>query len=147
MPGMATRTAWSWAMIASWRSGVGREPDDRERDLRSDAVDRQQQREEAELLGRAEAVQRLLVLADEVVGVQLEPSARLGRREDRRRREHPVADAADLDDERIGGDRADDPLDRGDHPTPAAGRSSPYEALRCRRSARSAAIASRTARS
>ena len=50
--------------------------------------------------------------------MQLEPSARLGRGEDRRRREHPVADAADLDDERIGGDGADDPLDRGDHPTP-----------------------------
>ena len=26
MPGIETRTAWSWAMIASWRSGVGREP-------------------------------------------------------------------------------------------------------------------------
>ena len=26
IPGMATSTAWSWAMIASWRSGVGRDP-------------------------------------------------------------------------------------------------------------------------
>ena len=26
IPGIDTRTAWSWAMIASWRSGVGREP-------------------------------------------------------------------------------------------------------------------------
>ena len=26
MPGIDTRTAWSWAMIASWRSAVGREP-------------------------------------------------------------------------------------------------------------------------
>ena len=26
IPGIATRTAWSWAMIASWRSGVGRDP-------------------------------------------------------------------------------------------------------------------------
>ena len=26
IPGIDTRTAWSWVMIASWRSGVGREP-------------------------------------------------------------------------------------------------------------------------
>ena len=35
--------------------------------------------------------------------------------EDRRRREDPVADPADLDDQRIGGDGADDALDRCDH--------------------------------
>ena len=75
--------------------------DDRERDLRPDAGHGQQQREEPELLGGPEAVQRLLVLADEVVRVELERPPGLRRREDRRRREDPVADPADLDDERV----------------------------------------------
>ena len=65
-------------MIASWRSGVGPRADDREGDLRPDPVDGQQQGEEPELLGRPEAVQRLLVLADEVVGVELEDLGRAG---------------------------------------------------------------------
>ena len=93
MPGIDTRTAWSLVMIASWRSAGRPRPDDRERDLRPDAVHGQQQVEEPELLGRPKAVQRLLVLAHEVVRVQLEPATRLRRGEDRRRREHPVADA------------------------------------------------------
>ena len=103
--------------------------DDRERDLRPDPGHRQQQVEEAELLGGPEAVQRLLVLADEVVRVELEPAARRGRGEDRRRREHPVADPADLDDERIGRDRADDALDRGDHRPMPSGRAALRGAL------------------
>ena len=48
--------------------------------------------------------------------MQLEPAAGDGRREDRRRREDPVADPADLDDERVGSATAPtDALDRGDH--------------------------------
>ena len=35
MPGIDTSTAWSCCRIASWRSAVGREPDDRQRDLRA----------------------------------------------------------------------------------------------------------------
>ena len=85
MPGIDTSTAWSCCRIASWRSAVGREPDDRQRDLRPDAGHRQQQVEEPELLGRPEPEQRLLVLADEVVGVELEPAAR------RRRSRSPTA--------------------------------------------------------
>ena len=57
--------------------------DDREGDLRPDAVDRQQQREEPELLDRPEAVQRLEVLADEVVGVELQPPCPAVRRRGR----------------------------------------------------------------
>ena len=55
---------------------VGGRPraDDRQRDLRADAGHRQQQVEEPELLGRAEPEQRLLVLAHEVVGVELQPA-------------------------------------------------------------------------
>ena len=140
IPGIETRTAWSWAMIASWRSGVGREPDDGQGDLGPDAVDGQQQREEAELLSGPEAVQGLLVLADEVERVQLQDLAGLRRGQDRRRGEDPVADPADLDHQRIGGDGADDPST--DAITASRGG---YEALRF--SARSVASASRTARS
>jgi hypothetical protein len=56
-----------------------------------------------------------LVLADEVVGVELQRRPRLGRREDRWRREDLVADSADLDHERVGADGADTALDRRDH--------------------------------
>ena len=63
-------------MIASWRSAVGREPTIASATFGPDPGHGQQQLEEPELLGRPEAVQRLLVLADEVVGVQLEPAAR-----------------------------------------------------------------------
>ena len=45
--------------------------DDGKGDLRADAVHREQQVEEPELLRRAEAVEGLLVLADEVIRVQL----------------------------------------------------------------------------
>ena len=56
--------------------------------------------------------------------------------EDRRRGEDPVADAADLDDERVERDRPDAALDGGDHPVRAS-----------RFSRFSRASASRTARS
>ena len=115
IPGMDTRTAWSWAMIASWRSGVGRDPTIASATFGPDAVHGQQQREEPQLLGGSEAVERLLVLADEVERVQLEGLAGLGRGEHRGRREHAIAQPADLDDQRIGGDGADDPFDRCDH--------------------------------
>ena len=72
IPGIETRTAWSCWRIASWRSAVGRDADDRQGDLRPDAGHGEQQVEEPQLLGRPEAEQRLLVLADEVVRVELE---------------------------------------------------------------------------
>jgi hypothetical protein len=73
MPGIDTRTAWSWAMIASCRSGVGFEPTIASATFGPTPVTGQQQVEEPELLRGPEPVQRLLVLADEVVGVQLQP--------------------------------------------------------------------------
>ena len=109
IPGIAVSTAWS--PLEDRQLQVGHRPaaDDREGDLRPDAGHRQEEVEEAELLGRPEAEQRLPVLADEVVGVELELRAG-GRRADHRRRgEHPVADARHLDDEGIRGDRADEP--------------------------------------
>ena len=54
-------------------------PDDRQGDLGPDAGHGEQQVEEPELLGRPEPEQRLLVLADEVVGVELERPARASR--------------------------------------------------------------------
>ena len=122
IPGMATRTAWSWAMIASWRSGVGRDPTIASATFGPDPVDGQQQGEEPELLDRPEAVQRLLVLADQVVGVELERPARLRRGKDRWCREHAIPDPADLDDERVGRDGPDDSLDRRDHEAAARNR-------------------------
>ena len=82
MPGIDTSTAWSPVMIASCRSAVGREPTIASATFGPDAVHRQQQVEEPELLRRAKPVERLLVLADEVVRVQLERPARRGRGED-----------------------------------------------------------------
>ena len=58
--------------------------DDREGDLRADAGHGEQEREEAALFGCPEAVQRLQVLADEVVREDLEPGARPRSRQDRR---------------------------------------------------------------
>ena len=115
MPGIDTSTAWSWAMIASWRSGVGREPTIASATFGPTPVTVSSSVKNPRSSARPEAVQRLLVLADEVVGVELERRAGHGGREDRRRREHPVADPADLDDERIERDGADAALDRGDH--------------------------------
>ena len=96
---------------------VGRRsrPDDGQGDLGPDPVDGQQQREETQFLSRSEAVERLLVLAHEVERVQLQDLPGLSRGQDRRRSEDPVSDPADLDDQRIGGDGADDPFDRCDH--------------------------------
>ena len=76
IPGIDTRTAWSCGHDRELEVGGRPRADDRQRDLGPDAVHGQQQVEEPELLGRPEAVQRLLVLADEVVRVELEPAAR-----------------------------------------------------------------------
>ncbi|MEJ7697831.1 MAG: hypothetical protein WKF78_14755 [Candidatus Limnocylindrales bacterium] len=65
-----------------------------------DAGHGEQQVEEAELLGVAEAVQRLLVLADQVEGMELELATGHGRGQDRGRGEHAIPDPADLDDQR-----------------------------------------------
>ena len=111
MPGIETRTAWScWQdreLQVRDRAGA----DDRQGHLGADAGHGEQQVEEAQLLARPEPEQRLLVLADEVVGVELQARTGRRRRDHGGRREHPVADPADLDDERVGGDRADDALD------------------------------------
>ena len=122
---------------------VGGRPraDDGHRDLRAHAGHREQQREEPELLGRPEAVQRLQVLADDVVGEELQRAPGCADGEHRRRRVHPIADPTDLDDQRIERDRADDAVERGDHASVA--RSGRFAARRRLR----AASASRTARS
>ena len=131
------------AMIASCRSAVGREPTIASATFGPDAGHGEQQVEEPELLGRPEAVERLLVLADEVVRVQLQPRARLRRGEHRRRRVHPIADPADLDHERVERDRRR-PCPRRDAITQVRYTRS---ATRSRSRRRSRARASRTARS
>ena len=80
---------------------------DPERNLGADAGHREEEPEEAELVGRPEPVEGLEVLPDEVVGVELEALPRLRRGEHRRRREDPVPDAPDLEDEAVGGDGRD----------------------------------------
>ena len=59
-------------MIASWRSGVGRDPTIASATLGPTPLTVSSSVKKPELLDRAEAVQRLLVLADEVERVQLE---------------------------------------------------------------------------
>jgi hypothetical protein len=81
----------------------------------ADAGHGEQEREEPELLRCSEAVQGLLVLAHEVIGVKLQSPARLSRGEDRGTGEDAIAESVDLDDERIERDRADGPFDGGDH--------------------------------
>ena len=80
-PLMEVRTASSPARIASCRSATGRLPTIAERDLGAHAGHREEEPEEAELVGRPEPVEGLEVLPDEVVRVELEPLPGLRRGE------------------------------------------------------------------
>ena len=115
-------------MIASWRSATGRLPTIASATFGPTPVTVSSSSKNPSSSGRPEPVQRLLVLAHEVVGVQLEPAAGLGGRQDGRRGEHAVADPADLDDERIGRDGAHDAVDRRDHAVAPSGPETPSRA-------------------
>ena len=86
MPGIASKRAVSSSAIAR-RSSAGVEPgDDRERDLRPDAVDGEQLHEELALVGVGEAVELQRVLADVQVRLDRHLAAAVARRERARRR-------------------------------------------------------------
>ena len=90
---------------------------DGQRQPRADLRDRHEQLEEGELLGGGEAEERLLVLADEVVGedrcVRADPQLR----QQRRPGDHAIADPPDLDEGEVEPDVRDRPADRPDHPS------------------------------
>ena len=67
MPGIAWKRFTSSRAIARRKLGRRRAGDDRERDLRADAGDAEQQLEELALLGSREPVQLQRVLADDRV--------------------------------------------------------------------------------
>ena len=102
MPGIASNRAVSSRAIAR-RSSAGVEPgDDRERDLRADARDRQQLLEELSLGRVGEAVELKGVLADVKVRLDRRLLRASGLGERARRRLDEIADAADVEHEAVG---------------------------------------------
>ena len=89
--------------------------DHRECHLWPDAGNGLQKAEEAEFLGRSEAVQRLGVLTDEVVGEELDLLSHTRGREDGRSGVDAIPEAADFDDQGIAEDGTYDAVERGDH--------------------------------
>ena len=79
--------------------------DDRERDLRPDARDREQVLEQLALGGLAEAVELERVLAHVQVGVERDLSPALGQARGRRGHGQRVADAADVEHDPLAGTR------------------------------------------
>ena len=91
----------------------GRPGDDRERDLRPDARDAEQQLEQLPLVGRGEAVELERVLAD--VQVRLDRRLLAEARVHPRRRRDEVADTADVDDDPRPGPGGDGSAKARDH--------------------------------
>ena len=115
IPGIETSTAWSCCMIASWSSAAGREPTIAIATFGPTPVTVSSSPKNPSSSTVRNPYSAWSVLADDVVGEQLQPAARRRGGEHRRRGVDAVPDAADLDDERIEGDRRDGAVERGDH--------------------------------
>ena len=84
---------------------------DSQRHLRADAGHGEQQAEEAQFLGVAEAVQGLEVLTHDVVGEELDPLPDRDVGEHGRCRKHAIAQASDLENQRVREDGAGDSIE------------------------------------
>jgi len=82
------------------------------------ARDGQQQTEETQFLGSAEAVQGLQVFTDHVVREESGSAADRRRSQHGRRREHAITDAADFEDQAIREHCSDQTIQRGNHGGP-----------------------------
>ncbi len=117
MPGIATKRVVSSRAIARRQVGGRRVREDRERDLRADTGNREQELEELALGRLCEAVELERVFADVEVGVERDffPTLRLVQRALGRLDE--VADPVDVEDDAVEPPRDDPTPEARDHPT------------------------------